>query len=75
MYTCACYTKQIATAQRTDLSFAGIITALESTAPSKLTRNEYALSAGLLSRKGDSFRFVVDRTHRVPCATVREYEQ
>jgi hypothetical protein len=40
----------IATAQRTDPSFASIITALESTAPSKLTRNEYALSGGLLVR-------------------------
>jgi hypothetical protein len=40
----------IATAQRTDPSSASIITSLESTAPSKLTRNEYALSDGLLVR-------------------------
>jgi Integrase zinc binding domain len=40
----------IATAQRTDPLFASIITALESTAPSKSTRNECALSGGLLVR-------------------------
>jgi Integrase zinc binding domain len=40
----------ISTAQRTDPSFSSIITALESTAPSKLTRNEYAMSDGLLVR-------------------------